>query len=75
MADHAATGAAQRRREGQLRARLRHERLTVAKALADATHHSAQPRVRDGVEGAQQDVPRQQKPPPPKDASRSPAGS
>ena len=44
MADHAATGAAMRRRQRRLRAWLRHERLTVAMALAEATHYDA-PRI------------------------------
>ena len=40
MAEHAA-GAAKRRRERRLRQWQRHERMTVAKALAEATHHAA----------------------------------
>ena len=40
MAEHAA-GAAKRRRERRLRQWQRHERLTVAMALAEATHHAA----------------------------------
>ena len=51
MADHAATGAAQRRRERRFPAWLRHELLTVAMALAEATHHSAQPRAKEGCGG------------------------
>ena len=39
-----ATGAAQRRRERRLRAWLRHERQSVAAAVAEALHHSAGPR-------------------------------
>ena len=40
MADVARTGAA-KRRERRLRSWLRHERMTVAAALAEALHHSA----------------------------------
>ena len=40
-ADHAAAGAAQRRGERRLRAWLRQESLSVAMALAEATHHTA----------------------------------
>ena len=36
-----ATGAAKRRRERRLRQWQRHERMTVAMALAEATHHAA----------------------------------
>ena len=36
-----ATGAAKRRRQRRLRSWLRHERMTVAMALAEVTHHSA----------------------------------
>ena len=39
--EHAATGAAKRRRERRLRQWQRHERMTVAMAVAEATHHSA----------------------------------
>ena len=42
--DHAGTGAARRRRERRLRAWLRHERQSVAAAVAEALHHSAGPR-------------------------------
>ena len=35
------TSAARRRRERRLRSMLRHERMTVAMALAGMTHHSA----------------------------------
>ena len=58
-------GAAWRRRERQLRAWHRHERMTVAMELATALHHSAQ-RVeapREGVEGETNDAPRRPKPP------------
>ena len=45
MAAHEAqgggTGSARRRRERRLRSMLRHERMTVAMALAEMTHHSA----------------------------------
>ena len=36
-----AAGAAQRRRGGRLRAALRHERQSIAMALAELTHHTA----------------------------------
>ena len=36
-----AAGAARRRRERRLRSWLKHERMTVAKALAEASHHTA----------------------------------
>ena len=36
------TGCATRRRERRLRSHLRHERMAVAMALAESTHHSAQ---------------------------------
>ena len=46
MAAHEAqgggTGSARRRRERRLRSMLRHERMTVAMALAEKLHHSAQ---------------------------------
>ena len=42
--DHAGSGAARRRRERRLRAWLRHERQSVAAAVAEALHHSAGPR-------------------------------
>ena len=35
------SGAAQRRRQRRLRSWLRHERMTVAMALAESTHHSS----------------------------------
>ena len=35
------TGAAQRRRGRRLRAALRHERQSIAMALAELTHHTA----------------------------------
>ena len=35
------TGSARRRRERRLRSMLRHERMSVAMALAESTHHSA----------------------------------
>ena len=41
MADVEHAGAAKRRRERRLRQWLRHERMTVAMAVAEATHHSA----------------------------------
>ena len=36
------TGSARRRRQRRLRSHLRHERMAVAMALAEPTHHSAQ---------------------------------
>ena len=36
------TGSARRRRQRRLRSHLRHERMSVAMALAEFTHHSAQ---------------------------------
>ena len=36
------TGSARRRRERRLRSFSRHERMSVAMALAESTHHSAQ---------------------------------
>ena len=36
-----AAGAARRRRERRLRSWLKHERMTVAMALAEASHHTA----------------------------------
>ena len=50
-------GAAKRRRERRLR-------MHWGQALAAATHHSAQPRAKEGVEGETYDPPRRQKPPP-----------
>ena len=41
MADVEHAGAAKRRRERRLRQWHRHERMTVAMAVAEATHHSA----------------------------------
>ena len=40
-ADVEHAGAAKRRRDRRLRQCLRHERMTVAMAVAEATHHSA----------------------------------
>ena len=44
--DHAGTGAARRRRERRHRAHLRYARMSVAKSLAEATHHSAPRRLK-----------------------------
>ena len=41
----------------------RHEQLSLRMALAAATHHSAQPRAKEGVEGETNDAPRRPKPP------------
>ena len=40
-------GSARRRRERRLRMHLRHERLSVAMALAEALHHSSGPLKHD----------------------------
>ena len=52
-----------RRRERRLRMHWRHEQLSLRMALAAATHHSAQPRAKEGVEGETNDGLRAQKPP------------
>ena len=70
MADVAhAAGAAKRRRERRLRAMLRHERRSVAMALAEFTHHSSRgqrtARAWEEVENATHDGLRAQKTPPP----------
>ena len=70
MAEHAA-GAAKRRRERRLRQWQRHERMTVAMALAEATHHAAPRRqtpvsaIREEVENETHAGLRAQKSPPP----------
>ena len=65
----AARGAAWRRRQRRLRSMLRHERQTVAVALAECLHHSAQPlekaRAREVEEQDQNEALRRQKAPPP----------
>ena len=38
---HGSSGSAKRRRERRLRSMLRHERMSVAMALAESTHHSS----------------------------------
>ena len=53
------TGSARRRRERRLRSMLRHERMAVAMALAEALHHSSGPKV---MERAQYAALRGQKP-------------
>ena len=62
-----AAGAARRRRERRLRQFLRHERLSVAMALAEFTHHTAPRGERmaraGGVEHEVNDEPRLQNPP------------
>ena len=60
--DALSCGSARRRRER----RLRHERLSVAMAPADALHHSAQPRARPG-ENEQNNAPQRQTTPPARD--------
>ena len=56
------SGAAQRRRLRRLRAAWRHEQQSIAMALADALHHSAQPRARAEERGTYS-APRRQEPP------------
>ena len=64
-------GSARRRRMRRLRQWQRHERMTVAMALAEATHHAAPRRqtpvsaIREEVEHATHSGPRAQKTPPP----------
>ena len=41
LSEQPGSGAAQRRRQRRLRSWLRHERMTVAMALAESTHHSS----------------------------------
>ena len=41
LSEQPVSGAAQRRRQRRLRSWLRHERITVAMALAERTHHSS----------------------------------
>ena len=71
-----ATGAARRRRERSLRSAWRHEQLSVAVALAAATHHSAQQygaprsqktttRATEVEEHEKNEAPRRLEPPPP----------
>ena len=53
LSEQPVTGVAQRRRQRRLRSWLRHERMTVAMALAERTHHSSrgQTIARAGVWG------------------------
>ena len=53
LSEQPVVGAAQRRRQRRLRSWLRHERMTVAMALAESTHHSSrgQKTARAGVWG------------------------
>ena len=58
------TGSARRRRERRLRSMLRHERMSVAMALAERLHHSAcrsVPLRKELVEHVQHNAPRGQK--------------
>ena len=58
------TGSARRRRERRLRSMLRHERMSVAMALAERLHHSADVTYlgkKELVEHAQYNAPRGQK--------------
>ena len=61
-----ATGAAMRRRQRRLRSWLRHERMTVAMALAESTHHASrgQKNARVGVWGHEQDYTAKNRKPP-----------
>ena len=52
------TGSARRRRGRRLRMHWRHAQLSLRMALAAATHHSAQPRAKEGVKGETNDAPR-----------------
>ena len=72
MADLAGTGAARRRRERRLRQFMRHERLSVAMALAEYSHHTSRgQRVAraGGVEREENFEPRLQDPPLPQGAA------
>ena len=66
----AARGAAWPRRQRRLRSMLRHERQTVAMALAESLHHSVQgpekARAREEAEQAQHQAQRGQTTPPPR---------
>ena len=62
--------AAQRRRGRRLRAALRHERQSIAMALAEMSHHTAprgprMARAREEGHKFEYEAPRRQKPPPP----------
>ena len=65
MAVGIATGSALRRRQRRLRQWHRHERMTVAMALAEATHHAAPrgPKTARAGEGVEHEQLRAQKPP------------
>ena len=76
------TSAAKRRRERRLRSMLRHERQTVAMAIAEFTHHSAprgQKTARAGEGGGREKnymakpriMPPPPSPPPPRRLARS----
>ena len=67
-----AAGAAQRRRGRRLRAALRHERQSIAKALAEMSHHAAprrQSMARAGGEESEMNDATGQTTPPPRAAS------
>ena len=72
--DHAGSGVVRRRREWRLRAYLRCAWMSVAMALAEATHHSAPRRLKtakvvEEVEAHEQyNAPQGQEQPPPEDA-------
>ena len=55
-----ATGSALRRRQRRLRQWLRHERMTVAMALAEASHHAAPRRLKPASAITVNDAPRGQ---------------
>ena len=57
------TGSARRWRERRLLMHWRHEHLSLRMALAAATHHSAQPRAQEELEGEKYYAPRRPKPP------------
>ena len=61
MAVDSVPGAAMRRRQRRLRQFLRHERLTVAMALAEAQHHAAPRRQKPASAITVNDAPRGQK--------------
>ena len=63
---HGSSGSAKRRRERRLRSMLRHERQSIAMALAERLHHSANVTdLKHKEEVEQHDAPRGQYTPPP----------
>ena len=74
------TGSARRRRERRLRSMLRHERVAVAMAVAEATHHSSRGQksatvIREVEEQVVHVGLRAQKTPPPGERAGHPAGA